>query len=146
MKAPSGLVLNWDLYVNCAEWKIPAGYSCMLTKQVWPLVFIPVQIFLTAEIRGYMETIILNSVVASNEYYRVFFYWSRPKVCKGSLQMNFLEKLGILSQPGRPPPSPNVGTPKTKKLDNSKLGSTQHDDTDMLPGSYPHRKYMVCMV
>ena len=30
--------------------------------------------------------------------------------------MKFLEKLGILSQPGRPPPpSPNVGTPKTKK-------------------------------
>ena len=21
-----------------------------------------------------------------------------------------------------------------------------YDDTDMLPGSYPHRKYMVCMV
>ena len=35
------------------------------------------------------------------------------------------------------------------KLDNSKLGSTQQQkifDTDMLPGSYPHRKYIVCML
>ena len=42
----------------------------------------------------------------------------RCQVCaintKGSLQMKFLEKLGILSQPGWPP-SLNVGTPKTKK-------------------------------
>ena len=37
------------------------------------------------------------------------------------------------------------------QIDNSKLGSTQHasneyrgyDDTHMLPGSYPHRKYIV---
>ena len=32
---------------------------------------------------------------------------------KGSLQIEFLEKFGILSQPG--PPSSKVGTPKTKK-------------------------------
>ena len=37
---------------------------------------------------------------------------------KGSPQMNFLEKLGILSQPGRPPPHRTLGHPKqqTKKL------------------------------
>ena len=35
---------------------------------------------------------------------------------KGSPQMIFLEKLGILCQPGRP--SPNVGTPKTKNQRN----------------------------
>ena len=34
---------------------------------------------------------------------------------KGSLQIYFLEKFGNLAQPGRPPPSPKVGTPKTKK-------------------------------
>ena len=35
---------------------------------------------------------------------------------KGSLQIEFLEKFGNLAQPGRPPPpSPKVGTPKTKK-------------------------------
>ena len=33
---------------------------------------------------------------------------------KGSPQIDFLEKFGILSQPG-PPPSPKIGTPKTKK-------------------------------
>ena len=32
------------------------------------------------------------------------------------------------------------------ELDNSKAMNTGYVDTDMLPGSYPHRKYMVCMV
>ena len=36
----------------------------------------------------------------------------------------------------------------TYKLDNSKLSNEYRGyvDTDMLPGSYPHRKYIVCMV
>ena len=42
---------------------------------------------------------------------------------------------------------------KKNKLDSSKLCETQIEkckvwdyDADTLPGSYPHRKYMVCMV
>ena len=47
----------------------------------------------------------------------------------------------------------NFDDKRKKELDSSKLCETQIEkckvcdyDADTLPGSYPHRKYMVCMV